>query len=345
MVGLSREAQAGKTLGQLQPGYIGSAAFEWHRQALDADTPLLREESEYAPTSSGPRLQAAYEVRAAALGAGRLALVWREITDRKRAENQLRLRAEAVASEAEGVCIVRGATGMVAYANARFEEMLGYGPGELEGRTVSELDWSDPPLDFGFPTIGRWPLGAREQRSVVRCRPADGGELWCEVLVEGFEDPDLGWCWVASHRDVTAQRAEREHLEASREYLREALDSLPLLAYCADPDLRCTVLVDGLTPRGVRAVSRGGDADIFGATLGESVREVNRRVLVTRRATRVEVRADLPGHPTVLLAVDPVLGADGEVVRLVGAALDHATLAKGHDLSPGLGRRHSASSA
>jgi PAS domain S-box-containing protein len=222
---------------------------------------------------------------------------------------------------------------MIAYANPHFEEMLGYGAGALEGRRASELAWADPPLDFGFPTVGGWPPEARERRSVVRCRSARGDELWCEVLIDGFDDPDLGWCWVASHRNVTQQRAEQERLDSAREHLREALDGLPLLAYSADTDLRCTVLVDGLTVPGIRAVSEGTDVEIFGATLAESVREVNRRVLVTRRAARVEVRAGLPGHPTVLLAVDPVLGADGEVVRLVGAALDHATLGHARDLT------------
>jgi PAS domain S-box-containing protein len=325
MVGLSREAQVGKTLGQLHPGYIGSSAFDWHRQALEASTPLVREESEYASTPSGHRLQEAYDVRAAALGAGRLALVWREITDRKRAEHQLRLRAEAVASEAGAVCIVRSATGMVAYANTRFEEMLGYQAGELEGRLVSEFDRTDSRLDFGAH-------GQRRFESVYRQK---GGTLIrCEVLVEGFDDPDLGWCWVATHRDVTPLREEQDSLEAESERLRSALHGLPLLAYSADPDLHCTVLVDGLIEPGGREAWEGDDVDLFGQSLAEAITEVNRRVLVTRRGARVEAHTDLPQHPTVVLVVDPVLNGDGDVVGLAGSVIDRMGLSAERGATP-----------
>ncbi|MCK4795282.1 MAG: PAS domain S-box protein, partial [Desulfobacteraceae bacterium] len=60
-----------------------------------------------------------------------------DITQRKRAEEALRLQSEIVANMSEGVYLVRASDGVIAYANPKFEELFGYGPGEMVGRHVS----------------------------------------------------------------------------------------------------------------------------------------------------------------------------------------------------------------
>jgi PAS domain S-box-containing protein len=324
-VGLSREAQVGKTLGQLHPGYVRSPTFRWHCEALASDTPVVREECEYARAAGSRRLQIAYEVRAAGLGADRLALVWRDITARKRTEHDLRLRAEALGRERDGVCVVRASSGTIVYANPRFEEMLGYARGDLEGRPTSDLDWIDSPA-VGHPGTGRRTLRRATDRFEAGCRRKDGSPIWCEVTIDGFEDEDLGWCWVAVHHDITESREATRRLESQRDELGRALRSLPALAYATDRDLRCTLLFDNLVePDRAEMPLTGADAELLGASLAKHVTSVNARALVAGRRAEAEVEVDIRGPVTVLVAADPVRAHDGTVIGVVGSVVERSS--------------------
>ena len=77
--------------------------------------------------------------------AGRLVLTWHDVTRHTRLEEQVRLQSLVLDRATEGVCLVRAADATIVHANARFTEMLGYAPGELDGRPVAEINWEDEP--------------------------------------------------------------------------------------------------------------------------------------------------------------------------------------------------------
>jgi PAS domain S-box-containing protein len=321
MEGLSREAQVGRTLGQLRPGYIRSASFGWHCEALESEVPIEQEEYEYAGSTGSRRLQVAYEVRAAALGADRLALVWRDITTRKRAEHALELRAAALGRERSGVCIVRASSGTIVYANAQLEAMFGYAPGELEGRPASDLDWT---ATSGAPAErSRWRVADRFEAGGRR---KDGSQIWCAVTIDGFEDHDLGWCWVAVHHDITEVRDTSRRLDLERDQLSRALRNLPALAYTSDRDLHTTLLFDSLVEPERGEMPLGGtDVELMGRSLAEHVTRLNARVLVSGRPAEAEVEVDIRGHRTVLVAVEPTHADDGSVVGVVGSVVERSS--------------------
>jgi PAS domain S-box-containing protein len=311
MTGLTREAQVGKTLGQLLPDYPRSPLFEWHCEALEAGAPLVREEVEYG--GAGGRIDAAYEVRAVALGAERLALLRRDVTDAARARRGLELRAEALAGEGAGVSIVRADSGTIVYANRELERMLGFGAGELEGRRSTDLDASEP----GSRQVGVLSAGQFE----ARCRCKDGSVIACEVTLDGFHDRYLGWCWVAVHRDVTAVREQQTAVAEYSDRLQRALHGLPALGYATDTELHPSLLFDNLVHQGNGGLRSGDAAELFGSELGAHVAEVNRRVRVTRRPATVEVDVDLVGPAHVALSAEPVLTRDGAIAGVVGSVL------------------------
>jgi PAS domain S-box-containing protein len=311
MAGLTREAQVGKTLGQLRPDYPRSRLFEWHCQALEAGAPLVREEVEYG--GAGGRIDAAYEVRAVALGAERLALLRRDVTTAARARRGLELRAEALAGEGAGVSIVRADSGTIVYANRELERMFGFGTGELEGRRSTDLDASEP----GSRQPGVLTAGQFE----ARCRCKDGSVMACEVTLDGFHDQYLGWCWVAVHRDVTAVREQQTAVAEYSDRLQRALHGLPALGYATDRDLHPSVLFDNLVHQGNGGVRSGDAAELFGPELGAHVAEVNRRVHVTRRSATVDVDVDLVGPARLTLSAEPVLTRDGTIAGVVGSVL------------------------
>src|SRR4051794_9935060 len=308
-LGLTREAQVGKTLGQLRADYVDSETFEWHKAALESTTVLVREEPVYVHTVGGRRLQVSNEVRARGLGSGRLAVVWREVTERRRAEDALRFRAQTVAREGDAICVVRARGDVIVYANSRFDQMLGYEPGSTEGRRASSLGWEEHPITSGE--------GGHDVRLVRR----DGATIWCELVTDGFEDRELGWCWISAYREVTTRKQERERALLESERLRGALRSLPALAYSADRNLQCTLLFDSLVEPGRAVGSEATDHELFGARLAPHVTALNSRVLVTAR-TATAVTGAVGGEPPIALAAEPVLAEDGTVVGLVGTALE-----------------------
>jgi PAS domain S-box-containing protein len=218
-MGFTREELVGRTLGQLLPGYPRSRALHWHREVLEQGTTDSREELSYEGVlGDRRRLRRAYDVRAAPLGGGRLVLTWRDVTDHKRMEQQLRLLSTVLGRAAEGVLLVRASDGTIVYANPRFAAILGYEPGELDGRPVAEIHWEDEP--GGAERLAREIMerleAGGEASFEIRNRRKDGSAIWCEAHVAAFDHPDHGRLWVAVQQDVTARRrAERRRAEAA----------------------------------------------------------------------------------------------------------------------------------
>ncbi|MCX5792417.1 MAG: PAS domain S-box protein, partial [Elusimicrobia bacterium] len=64
----------------------------------------------------------------------------RDVTERKRAEGELKLNSEIFENITEGVCLVGFDDGIIKYLNPRFEKMFGYDAGELAGKSVSVIN-------------------------------------------------------------------------------------------------------------------------------------------------------------------------------------------------------------
>ena len=202
----------GLTLGQLQPDYLRSRAFRWLRHVVELEVPGAREDTAYEPLDGDRRrLMQSSELRAVPLGGGRVVVVWRDVTEHARADEELRLQSTVLRRAAEGVCLIRASDSAIVYTNQRFAEIMGYEPGELDGRPVSDINWEDEPGDAErvaeriAADIER--LG--EARRELRNRRKDGSLIWCEAHVVAFDHPDHGRVWVSVQQDVTSQREAR----------------------------------------------------------------------------------------------------------------------------------------
>jgi signal transduction histidine kinase len=294
--GRSREAQIGRTLGYLRPGYLQSDLFEWHRQALDAEGPSSLEDASYARGPGGRTLRKAYEVRAVPVGGGRLAVTWREITERKREENELLLQSAILERATEGVCLIRAADGSIVYSNPRFEEMFG----------DSRFSWGDQ--------LGEGTFTQPMQRQ-------DGPEFWVETDVTAFEHPDYGKVWVLLHRDVTARKEAQEALRLSEEQIRQAVEGSPLVLYTMDRALRYTWVLNPQAGLNGGSVIGRTDEELFGREVGRELSRVNRRAL-SGIPVRARVEFDLEsGTAAAEMSVAP-LRFEGRVVGVAGVAYD-----------------------
>jgi PAS domain S-box-containing protein len=211
-LGLGAQEPVGQTLGRLQPDYLGSKAFRWLRHIVELEVPGGREDKAYEPIDGARRrLLQSSELHAAPLGGGRVVVIWRDVTEHTRADEELRLQSAVLRRASEGVCLVRASDSMIVYTNERFAEIMGYEPGELDGRPVAEINWEDEPGQA--EAVVRQIVADLERFGEARCelrnRRKDGSLIWCEAHVVAFDHPEHGQVWVSVQQDVTSQREAR----------------------------------------------------------------------------------------------------------------------------------------
>ena len=143
--------------------------------------------------------------------------VWlfEDITEAKRAGEEVR-RALA-----EQELIVDNATIGIAFlrqrsiqrCNRRLEEMLGYEPGELDGRSTELMHVSPEAFEevgrIGYEAMSRGEAYSEERQ----LRRKDGTTIWCKVIGRAIDAarPQDGSIWI--YDDISAERAQREGLE------------------------------------------------------------------------------------------------------------------------------------
>ncbi len=137
-----------------------------------------------------------------------------DITERKHADEALKLHGTIVDTMSEGVCLIRASDAAIIYANRRFETIFGYGPGELDGRPVATLNASgEQSAEAGAQEIQRALRKNGAWRGEVRNRKKDGTPFWCQSSVSTFQHSQHGDIWVAVHTDIT----KRKHAEETRQ--------------------------------------------------------------------------------------------------------------------------------
>jgi two-component system, cell cycle sensor histidine kinase and response regulator CckA len=158
------------------------------------------------------------EINANILPDGRWQAIVRDISERKRVESLLSLHAILVDRMAEGLVLVRASDARIVYTNPRFDQMLGYQRGELDGRPIASLAYEDGTTSGAEATrrIIEKLEAKRELTLALRNVRKDGGVLWCRARVIAFEHPELGKVWLAVYEDMTEQRQAEQAAEKMR---------------------------------------------------------------------------------------------------------------------------------
>jgi diguanylate cyclase (GGDEF)-like protein/PAS domain S-box-containing protein len=110
--------------------------------------------------------------------------------------------------------------------NPRMEEMFGYSAGELVGNTTEQLfDDAEQYRQIGERMNAQLATGAayiaeREQRR------KDGSRFWCKIVVKAIDPRNPFEGTIAIYEDVTADRAVRDSLVASRDEAVATRDEL-----------------------------------------------------------------------------------------------------------------------
>jgi PAS domain S-box-containing protein len=152
-----------------------------------------------------------------------------DITERKRAEAELRLDSEIFATMEEGVCLVRLDDGIIVHTNPKFEKMFDYSTNELNGKHVALIN----------AAAQKHPKEAAEEirkavmlsgvwRGEILQQRKDGTPFWCAVTISTFHHPEFGTVGVSIHQDITDLKKARETLRASEERFRGIFEQGPI---------------------------------------------------------------------------------------------------------------------
>jgi PAS domain S-box-containing protein len=213
------------------------------------------------------------------------------------------------------------------FTNRRFEEMLGYGPGELlgqhmftlltpEGRARAEA--SDARRREGVVEHG-------EARIVRR----DGQEIWVKFETNSTLDAGGTHAGVITViLDISERRAAEERLHRSEDQLREAQALSHIGSW--ELDLRTDVItrsaellrIFGVT-ESERAPARGLAVDLIHVDDRERARSVVEAAIAKRENYAIDVQLNQPGEARFLHIRGRVAcDADGTPVRLLGTMQD-----------------------
>ena len=140
-----------------------------------------------------------------------------DISDRKQSEQELELQAVITKNIAEGICLIRATDAVIVYANPKFERMFGYNSGELNGKHISIVNYTNKHISAEDinQAIRSQVFKYGEATYEVNNIKKDGTPFWCRATTSIFDHPQYGKVLVAVYQDITTQKQTEDLIKAS----------------------------------------------------------------------------------------------------------------------------------
>ncbi len=131
----------------------------------------------------------------------------------KQAEQELKLSDEILKNASEGIYIIGLDDGLIKRTNPKFEEMFGYGPGEMIGKNVSIVN---APTDKTADATRNEILGTIRKtggwHGEIKNIKKDSTVFWSYANVSLFDHPEYGQVIISIHTDITERKRAEEEL-------------------------------------------------------------------------------------------------------------------------------------
>jgi len=144
------------------------------------------------------------------------------------AQAAVRLGNQIFANMEEAVGLVRMEDSVIVHVNPKFEKMFGYGPDELNGKPVTEINAEAERSQKEVADAIRAELRRHGiWRGEILQRRKDSSQFWCAVTASIFHHPEFGEVAISIYQDVTELKKAQEALRESEERFRSVFEQGP----------------------------------------------------------------------------------------------------------------------
>lgn len=170
------------------------------------------------------------EISLTSLADGGLICVCRDITERKKVEERLRLRDRAIVASNNGIIICANTQidSPLIYINPAFERMTGYSAAEVLGKNCRFLQGNDK----NQPGLQKLRAAIKEGAGctvILRNYRKDGSLFWNELTISPIYDSNHNLThYVGVQSDITDRKQAEEQLRATTSRLSALIENLQL---------------------------------------------------------------------------------------------------------------------
>ena len=254
--------------------------------------------------------------------------VFRDITERKEAEEQLHVLNSALEAAANGI-VITDCRGRILWVNRAVTSLTGYSAAEAIGNTPAVLKSGSHPRAF-YEKMWQTILSGDVWQGELVNRRKDGSSYEEEMAINPILN-EVGEIthFVAIKRDISQRKEFERTLAHERDLLQSLMDNLPDHIYFKDLDSRFT----RINQAHARSLGLGGpqeavgksDADFFPPRFWRQTLVDERRILATGEpilGTLEEIRT--AGGKTIWVSATKVALRDqrGKIAGLVGVSRD-----------------------